>query len=106
MRTRSGLLYQLAGGTSYPLVVIITQTNGVETCRQYTKDVDLIFDEPISMDKKYRTQDGRPVRVLCVDADKSTHPVVVLIGKETVWLTAHGKLWLEGPESVDDLYAL
>jgi hypothetical protein len=103
MRTRSGLLYQLAGGSSYPLVVIITQTNGVETCRLYT---NCLFDEPISMDKKYRTQDGRPVRVLCVDADNSTHPVVVLIGKETVWLTAHGKLWLEGPESVDDLYAL
>jgi hypothetical protein len=32
----------------------------------------------ISMDKKYKTRDGRPVRILCVDA-KRHYPVVGLI---------------------------
>lgn len=33
----------------------------------------------ISMDKKYKTRDGRPVRLLCVDR-AGGHPVVALVG--------------------------
>lgn len=33
----------------------------------------------ISLDKKYRTRDGRDVRVLCVDAPLETGPVVVVL---------------------------
>lgn len=34
----------------------------------------------ISMDKKYQTRDGRPVRLLCVD-DTEPYPVVAIIGE-------------------------
>ena len=34
----------------------------------------------IEMNKKYRTRDGRPARVICVDA-KSTQPVVALVSR-------------------------
>lgn len=36
----------------------------------------------ISMDKKYRTRDGRDVRILCVDGPDDA-PVVGLIGRTT-----------------------
>jgi len=36
----------------------------------------------ISMDKKYRTRDGRPVRVLCVDR-KGPQPVVALVTNDS-----------------------
>ena len=42
----------------------------------------------ISMDKEYRTRDGREVRVLCVDKRGSGYPVVALLkspnGRETI----------------------
>ena len=34
----------------------------------------------ISMDKKYKTRDGRPVRLLCVDGNDPTYPVVGFVG--------------------------
>ena len=41
----------------------------------------------ITMDGKYQTRDGRPVRVLCVDANRDEWPVIALIackdGSET-----------------------
>lgn len=36
----------------------------------------------ISMDKQYRTRDGREVRVLCVDRSHQNYPVVALIGDD------------------------
>jgi hypothetical protein len=40
----------------------------------------------ISMDKKYRTRDGREVRLLCVDGPDDKRPVVgVLGGRLAVW---------------------
>lgn len=38
------------------------------------------FEMIISMDKKYRTRDGRDVRLLCVDGEGS-QPVVGMIGE-------------------------
>lgn len=42
----------------------------------------------ISMDKSYRTRDGRPVRLLCVDRKDTNYPVIGLIldhdGQETL----------------------
>lgn len=35
----------------------------------------------ISMDKKYKTRDGRPVRILCVDLKNQTYPVLALVMK-------------------------
>jgi hypothetical protein len=37
----------------------------------------------ISMDKKYRTRNGRPVRILCLDMEDPDHPVVGLMTCET-----------------------
>ena len=34
----------------------------------------------ISMDKQYQTRDGRPVRLLCVDGNDPTYPVVGFVG--------------------------
>lgn len=41
----------------------------------------------ISMDKKYTTRDGRPVRILCVDRDNKTYPVCGLVSNQefTSW---------------------
>lgn len=33
----------------------------------------------ISMEKKYRTRDGKPARVLCVDSGFKDHPVIAII---------------------------
>ena len=35
--------------------------------------------KPISMDKQYKTRDGRSVRILCVDREDSSFPVVALV---------------------------
>ena len=49
----------------------------------------------ISMDKKYRTVEGKSIRLLCVDrrAQLSTYPVIALIGAEqgTHSFTAEGR---------------
>lgn len=34
----------------------------------------------ITMDGKYQTRDGRPVRILCVDCKQTGYPVVAMIG--------------------------
>lgn len=52
----------------------------------------------ISMNKTYKTRDGRPVRVLCVDAKHASFPVKALIANESgqevvVSLTATGKFF-------------
>lgn len=36
----------------------------------------------ISLDKKYKTRDGKPVRVLCVDMKDTNYPVVALVEEE------------------------
>ena len=55
---------------------------------------------PISMDKQYRTRDGRKVRVLCVDSGDVEFPVVALVsnessGNDMARYTADG-FWLSG----------
>lgn len=44
----------------------------------------------ISMDKKYRTRDGRAVRLLCTDSPYQVYPVVGLVGTEVVIWTFDG----------------
>jgi hypothetical protein len=44
----------------------------------------------ISLDKKYKTRDGRDVRVLCVDANDDNYPVVALIGNDVHRFTSKG----------------
>ncbi len=46
----------------------------------------------ISMDRKYRTRDGREVRLLCTDAPGKRR-VVSLIGSEVYRYYAHGGYW-------------
>lgn len=36
----------------------------------------------ISMDKKYQTRDGHPVRILCVDGPDENYPVIGIIDNE------------------------
>jgi hypothetical protein len=55
----------------------------------------------ITMDGKYQTRGGRPVRVLCVDADCSQPVVAVVDGvPRTFKITGH---WLDVNESTMDL---
>jgi hypothetical protein len=44
----------------------------------------------ISMDKKYKTRDGRDVRVLCVDACEGHYPVVAVVDNEAWQMTKFG----------------
>lgn len=50
----------------------------------YIKQPEQPKEQPmkISMDKQYRTRDGREVRVLCVDRNHQDYPVVALIGDD------------------------
>lgn len=62
----------------------------------------------ISMDKKYRTRNGRAVRVLCVDRKCDEFPVVAAVlssdGKETIHtFTAEGKYALGDHKTPTDL---
>mgnify|MGYP007069489704 CR=1 FL=1 len=58
----------------------------------------------VSMDKQYRTRDGRPVRVLATDAS-GEYPVVVLIGagRRVATLTACGSYYVNGPTNPSDI---
>ena len=56
----------------------------------------------ITMDGKYQTRDGRPVRVLCVDAD-GDYPVVALAGGCVYTYTLEGKVLIGTAEGADDL---
>lgn len=61
----------------------------------------------ITMDGKYQTRDGRPVRVLCVDADIDGQPVVGIIGgkygDEVQSWEADGSYWDDNDNDPDDL---
>lgn len=57
----------------------------------------------IDMTKKYRTRDGRDVRILCVDRDHARYPVVAMIGDWVSALTFDGKANHERDESPNDL---
>lgn len=68
----------------------------------------------ISMDKKYRTRDGRDVRVLCVDKDFSDdaivkRPVIALVksikgsGESVYYYSSHGYFCVEGHADQLDL---
>lgn len=57
----------------------------------------------ISMDKKYRTRDGRDVRVLCVDRENISHPVVALIGSSIESYTIDGEFHFLEVDSNYDL---
>jgi len=64
----------------------------------------------ISMDKKYTTRDGRPVRILCVDGPNEKYPVVGFVdGGIQLWyangyfnLRAYNERDLiEAPETIE-----
>jgi hypothetical protein len=44
----------------------------------------------ISMDKRYKTRDGRDARVLCVDACEGHYPVVAVVDNEVWQMTKFG----------------
>lgn len=48
----------------------------------------------IDMNKKYRTRDGRAVRVLCVDREHSEYPVVALVNNSVVTYTKDGSVMI------------
>lgn len=57
----------------------------------------------ISMDKQYTTRDGRPVRLLCVDAP-GPYPVVGIVDEYVVhWRSDGAHLGLDLPGSHTDL---
>lgn len=57
----------------------------------------------ISMDKQY-TQNGKKVRVLCVDRDCSKYPVVALIDNTQVgYFTSHGRYYYDSRNDNDCL---
>lgn len=45
----------------------------------------------ISMDKKYRTRDGREVRLLCIDGPDSNSPVIGIVGCQIVTWRINGR---------------
>ena len=56
------------------------------------------------MDKKYKTKDGNPVRILCIDKP-GDYPVVGLVDSSTdidEW-TLYGKYYDDCSNSIDDL---
>lgn len=60
----------------------------------------------ISMDKKYKTRDGRDVRVLCVDnngACAEGYPVVAIVDGAVVAFTATGGFYPDSEERDMDL---
>lgn len=56
----------------------------------------------ISMDKKYRTRDGREVRLLCVDGPEDT-PIIGLIGPTTAKWRSDGRWTQTYAETIYDL---
>ena len=56
----------------------------------------------IEMGKRYKTRDGRPVRILCTDREQTIYTVVALVGTEVLSYTADGKQFRTG-ESRSDL---
>lgn len=64
--------------------------------------------KPISMDKQYKTRDGRSVRILCVDRNDSEFPVVALVsgskgGQGVISYPSNGKYGEEDETSSFDL---
>lgn len=57
----------------------------------------------ISMDKKYRTRDGRDVRLLCVDGPDPKYPVVAVVGEDIYCWKPCGTYYASGTASVLDL---
>ena len=59
--------------------------------------------KPVSMEKKYRTRDGRNVRVLLLDWEHDEYPVVAVMKDQVVVYTAQGKYYSNSQESSFDL---
>lgn len=65
----------------------------------------------ISMDKKYKTANGLPARVICIDRNHKSFPVIALVTIPTQGgtveshsvYTAYGKYWYDGPADENDL---
>ena len=58
----------------------------------------------IEMNKKYRTRDGREVRVLCVDNDNDKFPVIAVIPKNTPYIfTKEGRFYSDKENTELDL---
>lgn len=63
----------------------------------------------ISMDKKYKTRDGRDVRVLCIDnngACAEGYPVVATVDGVVAAFTATGCFYIDSEEHYIDLVEL
>lgn len=57
----------------------------------------------ISMDKQYKTRSGSEVRILCIDSGCEEYPVVAVVDRDVLKLTAEGMHWHDGEESNYDL---
>lgn len=57
----------------------------------------------ISMDKQYRTIEGKPVRILCVDGPESFFPVVGIIEDRLETWTSYGEFHTCQPPSIHNL---
>lgn len=93
-----GVNYQLDGedhGDSWdwPHSLILVESKPEQPKEQLMK---------ISMDKQYRTRDGREVRVLCVDRNNQ-HPVVALINNVGISSYTETGEYYAGGTSVHDL---
>ena len=64
----------------------------------------------ITMEGKYQTRDGKPARVICLDADVSVYPVIALVkdiyGLEVIKAYTEEGLLYAGRENTDDLVPL
>jgi hypothetical protein len=118
MKTKSGLeakvIYTLNNpDTAVPVIVILTDGKGIETCHRYMRnlqyeaerpsDRDIIDETLVSMDRKYRTVDGTPARILCIDADNKQCPVIALIDGAPLQYTAQGIYYYSSANSLYDL---
>lgn len=61
----------------------------------------------IEMDKKYRTGDGRPVRILCMDLKNRNYPVVVAVKEgaqeHVISYTPEGHCYADQVDADEDL---
>lgn len=61
----------------------------------------MLIIKPITMNGKYQTRDGRPVRILCVDGPTAESPVVAIVGEGP---TAFVGTWpIEGVWNADEV---
>lgn len=56
----------------------------------------------ITMDKKYQTRTGQPVRILCLDGPSATYPIIAIADGRVATYTRHGKFMSsDSPDKLD-----